>query len=578
MAFFVHILKALWAMHPQRFWLIWFTITTTSLIYVVSVVGQVATPRSQKTRKRPISLILIWRQVGMPRAVVAVMLLAVFLASYIVMILVWEDFAYYDNDLFMLYALKGYNFPLPIWRDNGRFFPFGQQEFNLIRHFTNTPTGYQLLPIVQLLIFFCILLTLDAELSITARAGLAILALLTPSVLLSFGGLIYPERNVLLLLGCLVLSVTQFDKTKAVVWAVAAVMCAQIMLYCKETGFLLLVGFAAGRLILRCRNGQNARWDYERLWDQESRLDLCFASLALLFLLSYFAVMGIHGNMNYNINARRQMAAVVLDYLGLDLLACLFMAVVLGRIYMILRERTAPWLLWDGLAIGGVAYFLAYLYLGMFTAYYLAPVDLIAVLYVGRSVLLSWKNTQSWTKAAALMLAFAVVLQDVSLSAFAVFERKNVIHAKVEMATMVEARYRNGIGKVPTLFFPFAEPYPIMEFVVYLNYRGIPINRVALVKAAIAKDSRCMKYRSIICHPASGPAPGDLVVVLPDDEASLADALEYRERGQLLFSYEPRPSIPHWLYPVIGSFPLAAGDYYETRPDRWMDASVTVWK
>ena len=578
MAFFVHILKALWAMHPQRFWLIWFTITTTSLIYVVSVVGQVATPRSQKTRKRPISLILIWRQVGMPRAVVALMLLAVFLASYIVMILVWEDFAYYDNDLFMLYALKGHNFPLAIWRDNGRFFPFGLQEFNLIRHFTNTPTGYQLLPIVQLLIFFCILLILDAELNITARAGLAILTLLTPSVLLSFGGLIYPERNVLLLLGCLVLSVTQFDKTKAVAWAVAAVGCAQIMLYCKETGFLLLVGFAAGRLILRCRNGQHARWDYERLWDQESRLDLCLASLAVMFLLSYFAVMGIHGNMNYNINARRQMAAVVLDYLGLDLLACLFMAVVLGRIYMILRGRTAPWLLWDGLAIGGVAYFFAYLYLGMFTAYYLAPVDLIAVLYVGRSVLLSWKNTQSWRKAAALMLAFAVVLQDVSLSAFAVFERKNVIHAKVEMASMMEARYRNGTGKVPTLFFPFAEPYPIMEFVVYLNYRGIPINRVALVKAAIAKDSRCMKYRNIICHPASGPAPGDLVVVLPDDEASLADALEYRERGQLLFSYEPRPSILHWLYPVIGSFPLAAGDYYEARPDRWMDASVTVWK
>ena len=58
--------------------------------------------------------------------------------------------------------------------------------------------------------------------------------------------------------------------------------------------------------------------------------------------------------------------------------------------------------------------------------------------------------------------------------------------------------------KYSTLFFPFAEPYPIMEFVVYLNYRGIPINRVALVKAAIAKDSRCMKYRSI--YMSSGPS------------------------------------------------------------------------
>jgi len=41
------------------------------------------------------------------------------------------------------------------------------------------------------------------------------------------------------------------------------------------------------------------------------------------------------------------------------------------RIYMILRQRTVPWLLWDGLAFGGVAYFLAYLRLRMFQAYYL---------------------------------------------------------------------------------------------------------------------------------------------------------------------------------------------------------------
>ena len=508
----------------------------------------------------------------------ALILLAVFLASYITMILVWEDFADYDNDFFMLFPLKGYYIPLSIWPENGRFFPFSMQEFNLIRHFTNTPTGYYLLPVAQLLVFFCILLILDAELSIAARAGLAILALLTPSVLISFGGLLYEERDEIFLLACLVLSVKQFEKTKAVGWAVAAVVCAQIMLYSKETAFLLLLGFAGVRLILRCTNRQHAASDYERLWDQESRLDLCLATLAVLFLLSYFAVMGIHGNIDYATKVRHPMAEVVLDYLRLDLLVWLFVAVALSRIYLILRRRTVPWLLWDGLALGGVAYFLAYLYLGMFQAYYLAPVDLIAVLYVGRFVLLSWKHTQSLTKVAAVMLAFAVVLQDVSLSSFATFERKNNIHAKVAIASVVEARYRNGIGNVPNLFFPFARPYPIMEFVVYLNYRGVPINSVALTKGGIGKDDRCVDYRSIRCRPASEPTTGDLVVVLPDDEASLADALVYRKRGQLLFSYQPRPAIPHWLYPFVGSFVLASDIYNHTRPDRWMDASVTLWK
>lgn len=501
------------------------------------------------------------------------MLLAVFLASYIAMILVWEDFVHYDNDLLTLYSLKGYNIPPPIWRDNGRFFPFGMQEFNLIRHFANTPIGYHLFPIVQVLIFFCILLVLDAELSITVRAGLAMLVLLTPSIFLSFSGLIWEERDVLFLLACLILSVKQFESTKAVAWAVTAVVCAQIMLYYKEVGFLLLIGFAGGRLILRCGNGQQARWDYKRLWDQESRLDVCLASLAVLFLVSYFAVMGIHGSMNYATGAHHPIAEVVLHYVWLDLLVWLFMGVVLSRTYLILRNRTAPWMLWDALAFGGVAWFLAYLYLGMYSAYYLAPVDLIAVLYVGRFVLLSWENTRSWSKVAALMLAFAVVLQHVSLSTFAAFERKNVIHARVEIASMIVARYRNGI--VPKLFFPFASSYSVMEFVVYLNYRGVPISSVALAKGATAKDARCVEYRSIICHPASEPTAGDLVIVLPDDEASLADASVYRERGSQLFSYEPRPPIPYRLYRLGASFP---GDYNITRPDRWMDASLTVWK
>jgi hypothetical protein len=89
MAFLVQILKALWAMHPQRFWLIWFTITTASLIYAMSMVGQVATPTSQKTRRLSINVILTRRQPWNPRAIMALTLLTIFLASYIALILVW---------------------------------------------------------------------------------------------------------------------------------------------------------------------------------------------------------------------------------------------------------------------------------------------------------------------------------------------------------------------------------------------------------------------------------------------------------------------------------------------------------
>src|SRR6202011_5058462 len=82
-----------------------------------------------------------------------------------------------------------------------------REEFNLIRHFTDTAIGYHVLPIVQLLILFFILLVLDSELSVAARAVLAIFAFLNASILHSFSGLVLQERDVLFFLGCLVLSV-----------------------------------------------------------------------------------------------------------------------------------------------------------------------------------------------------------------------------------------------------------------------------------------------------------------------------------------------------------------------------------
>ena len=593
-AFFIEIFNTVRPMRFLRFYIIWTAITAAAVIYVAWVIGHATTPVVQQAKKAPIPHARTPRSAWRSR-LTALAALAVFLLCYISLMLTWEDFAYYDNSMFTSGTLIGHDLTPMITPDiGGRFIPLGHQEHNLIRHFTDTATGYQVLPIVQLLIFSYILLTLDSDLGIMARAALAVLALLTPSILLSFGALIAFERSVLFFFACLLLSVKRFEETQSIAWAVVAVVCAQFMLYYKETAFLLLFGFAVGRLILRCRNGRDAEWDYDRLWDKESHLDLCLAALAVVFLLFYFAVMGIHNEMNYAVARQQSLTEIVLAYLRLDILAWLFVVVVLGRVYLILRCRVAAALLWDGLALGGVACFLAYVIgLRIFGAIYLAPVDLIAVLYVGRFAVLSWKKMRWWGKLSVSILAFTVLLQDVSFSTFGVFERKNVIHAKAEIASVVRTRYRNRGGDTLRLFFPFANPYVIMEFGSYLNYRGVPVegavgapggrNSVVLVTPALAKDGRCWPDGpDIRCRAASGPAPGDLVIVLPDDEASLAEASLYREGEQLLF-YEPRPSIPHWLYSlaanVVGRLTIAAVRLsHKTLADRWMDGSVTLWK
>jgi hypothetical protein len=369
------------------------------------------------------------------------------------------------------------------------------------------------------------------------------------------------------------------------------------MLYYKEIASLLLLGFAVSRLVLRCRNTDEGSWDYSRLWDKESRLDLCLAFLAVLFLLYYLGVMLPHPTMKYSETRRRALAELFLGYIKVDLLALLFVGIVLFRTYLIVRCKVTPSLLWDGLAFGGVACFVGYLGLGLWAAskHYSAPVDLIALLYVGRLASLSVAKMHLWGKVAALALLLAVVLQDVSFSALRVFEDKSVMHAKGEIAQVVLARYQNAAGDVPRLFFPFASRYMIKEFAYYLDYRGVPVEgimdassglkSVSMATRFMTKDGPCAPYMNVICHADATPAPGDLVIVLPDDNPSLAEINSYRAQGELLFFYEP--GIPQSLYSFIRSLPIAMVPPFDLTMkelrekevrDGWLYAAVIAWK
>ncbi len=178
-------------------------------------------------------------------------------------------------------------------------------------------------------------------------------------------------------------------------------------------------------------------------------------------MLYYLAAMFPNYSTRYADEFGLTLKQVLASYFRLDLLVWALVAVVLARIFLILRRKVAPALLWDGLALAGIGYFAGYLSLRMYSAYFLAPVDLIAVLYLGRLAVLSMKNMGLGTKLCALALLSLVLLQDVSLSAFRMYERKNVIHAKAEMGRVIKARYESDPQNVKRLFFPFAEPFHI---------------------------------------------------------------------------------------------------------------------
>jgi hypothetical protein len=560
---------ALWAMHPQRFWLIWIALTTSALVYLTWELKTGTTPPVKRTTHIAI---------GIRSNIVTSILLFTFLAAYIVMILMWVDFSDYDSSIFVLTTLQGHHLGLTIWPTNGRFWPFALTEFNLAHGFGNSVNSYYALPVTELLIVSFILLILDSDLGMTARSAILVIALLTSSVFLTFSTLVQEERTVLLFFLTVVLATKYFEKTRSTGWALTAVFCSQLMLYFKETSFLLLLGFAGGRLFLRSFREFGGKWHSDALRNDDSRLDLCFAFLSVSFLLCYLAVLGIHLNFNFEHERARSIGQVMVHSLEFDLLSWLFVAIALGRGYLIIRYKVVPSLLWDGVAVGGLAFFLGYQFLYLFSAYYMAPVDVLAVLYLGHLVISSWKRMPNWGKVATSSMALFIALQNISFLTLTVFEQKNYIHSKVQIGSLLQAKYEKRPDEAIRLFFPFASPYVIMEFAYYLTYRGIPQDRFTVATKTVARDAPCVEYRSLLCHAEDAPTRGDLVVILPEDEASLKEASTYREGGDLLFFYEPRVRIAKWLYSVVGNISLAAArDRLEERPDRWMDASVTAW-
>jgi uncharacterized membrane protein YidH (DUF202 family) len=389
----------------------------------------------------------------------------------------------------------------------------------------------------------------------------------------------------------MLLFVVLFDRTRFTAWAVAAAISAQIMIYYKETAFLLLLGFAAGRLMLRCRGANGKGWDWGQFRDRRSRLDLCLISLAIIFLLYYASVMLRHPNMKYANDYGFSLQTAVWYYLRVDLLALLLVVFLASRAYLIFRRGLTPSPFWDGLAFGGVAYYAAYIYLRMVRPYYLAPVDFIALLYVGRLLAVSWNKMRPWSRVATSVLVFAVTLQNLSFSAFHVYERENMIHAKVILADAIVAQSEANANYAVRLFFPFSDTYPLTEFASYLVYRGVRVegegeaassenwNTAAIVTPAFGKDGLCVGYRRFVCHAAKSPSSGDLVIELPDDLESMAQIDPYRMGGNQLIKYSPLPAIPHWMIPALGDLRVVSYRWrFMELPDRWLRASITEWR
>ncbi len=577
----IHIMKIVWRAREEHFVAVWFGITASAAILAAWAVRNAPTgcyDHSWNSGSKSSGNTARWH---IPIVILLTMLFGV---GYAAAILKWSYFTYYDNYMFTLQTLEGRDILPPIWAGQGRFFPLAHQEFNVIRHFTHTIQGYLSFSLLEVVILFCLLLALDPALSLAERFALAISVLCVPSVFMSFGELIFTERNVVLWIAVLAIAVRQFEKTHSAKWAILGVVAAQFIAYYKETAFLLLLGFAGARLLLRCRKQSVLSWIPSWLNGPEGRLDLSFVGVTVVFLLYYATILLHQPNMHYADESHSSLFETIRLYLGADPLPWLLLIVTCVKGYRIIRGKADPSLLWDSLAFGGSIYFVSYLALRMFKVYFLAPADMIAILYLGRTVVLSWRCLSRAARTVAAAGIVAILLVELTFSACWFFEDKNLMYGKAQIAEAIRRQHDADPARASRLFFPYASPWLVMELSAYLSHIGVPVEgspaathgglRVTVAAASLAQDGPCVDYQSIVCHAATSPLPGDIVIVLSDDRASSVQASIYRRPEDLVCFYKPSPA-PQWFSWLTRHFRVVRP--YTESPDRWLDASVSIW-
>jgi hypothetical protein len=509
--------------------------------------------------------------------------LFVFVAFYVSTIFYKEDFAYYDDDMLTNFSVQGQNFPLPIWPSLGRFYPLADQEFNLLKYFTRSPTGFHSFVVVELLILLGVLFVVLDKFKIRYRALILISAMVAPSFIIPFTGFVYPERNVLFWLAIMVLCLQRYSTTKSWVYFIGCLVATHFALYYKEVVVLFIVAYAVTRILLqlsaKLRAGRLVWSEFVR----ENSLSLGMLAVASIFLVFFLSVLLPHRNFSYIAQHRESLSSVFLTYLQTDWLALIFLAAVIVRFGWVLYSGGQLDPMWDSLGVGALAYFFGVTALRVNSGYYLAPVNLFALLYLA-SMLLVWLSKPTKARVFVVAIVFiCVFLHDVAYSSFRMIERKNLITTKSEFANFLKGHLPTADNSIVELYFPYANGFHLMGLSDYLRYKGFQLvgqtgtktdagPRLLIEGRERFTNNRCVDYRDYACMHEDTPGANALIVVLPDDLVSMNDVKNIGNDSTPLLSLKaPEISTKKWFRSFHAISPeFSVGQL----PEHWLQLDV----
>jgi hypothetical protein len=495
-------------------------------------------------------------------------LFVVFLAGF-VLILVWgEDLAYWDDEMFTRFAIRGINFRPPIYPEVGRFWPLGLQEFNVVKYVSPSHFAFRAFAMAELIAWACVTAAALREFSLPFRILAPLAIMLTPSFVVSFTALVVPERNLLFFLSCYILCRRQFSSTPSVLWLMGSLVSVQFALYYKEPAWLIFAGQSFTGLFLNWKSEKGPV--LLRAFIGKNIADIMTAVLSSIFLLFFFVVM-FHQPWGYVETHKIDLGEMVMSYLKLDPLVFVFLAVVAVRMATGFRNSCEIGLFWDSLAVGGLLYALAIMGLRLFGAHYMAPVDVIAVLYLMQCARL-WLRGRPPMRARLLITvgAFIAVIN----SAFAanyLIARKAMIAGYGQFASVLDNFIKTKAAPPITIFFPYTDGHALMGLAAFLEYKGIPLSDVRMQSPLQFPQGLCIEYRPDRCEHENDPSGADLIVKLPQD----LDVVEDPDEGyanRVLFAYKP-PLVTAATMPFFEEFNLA-NNHRGPLSKRWLELIV----
>ena len=459
--------------------------------------------------------------------------LIIFFCLVIYVITYGEEFVGLDIHQLTLFSLDGKPWPMPIWAGQGRYWPLGLQEYNLIAAIDESMYAYQAMTIIEVLIIFYIVYRIFEN----TKPLLIVLVIATiftnPSLVGPLLWLVYPERNIIFLLAVFVYLMAIEDKhrNKSIITLTLMLTVSQLMIHLKEPVFLLLAGVALSRIGIRLWNQYltEKKIKYSEILTK-SYTEISLLALTVIYAITYVTITSNKTKTSYAENlAQTGHLETLTYYLTNNYVTATLLIFFVAVIYNKLKYKIEIDSYWDSLPLGAIIYFAVYIKLNLTAKYYLAPVDFIAALYI------FWYASQIKTNKRILIgvtaMIFVVLLgKNIIDTSSTILDHKKSIESYSKTQQFISTLSTKGDKDQDIQIYSTNSGQTIMEFAAFLHHKGLnvttnnntrhPTPKINFFVDAHGPENRCVNWVSQIQCTKPNINQQDYILRIPEIIAS----------------------------------------------------------